>query len=366
VNLYLDRRCWSFLVVLLIFLPSWWSCANRMVTHRAPSPYEEGLKNFQKGELVAAIQEWERVERGHSRYKEARMMINVANNILVELVTLHLQRGADLEKDGRLSEALKEYQRAVRLDPRRTDAEENVHKVQEILTPMVRYHLNLAQELECSGEFRQALDELRLVAVFDPDDQEMRVRIIRLEERMESDTEGHYKAGLEYFQAEDYQSAEREMRAVLSLKLDHEGARGYLEEIERIRQELKKSETKADSPLHTQLRERQARLKELKAKEDWVQVRREAKSLLEIDPYDAETKDLLRFAEIRFRERVDFLFQEGIRHFQGEDLDLAISYWRQTLSLDSEHEKARDYMERANLMREKIRRIKGQKIEPTS
>ena len=366
MKLLLVSHCrWSFLV-LFILLSSGLSCTTRVAVHPVPSPYEEGLTNFQKGELLAAIEEWEKVEPGHPRYEQTREMIRVANSILIELVTLHLQCGANLEKEGRLGEALKEYQRASMLDPRRRDVEENIQKVEGILAPLVKCHLELAQEYESDGRFQQALVEIRLVAVLDPDNQEARERAIQLRERIESAAEDHYKVGLGYFQKKEYRSAQKEMRAVLSLEPVHEGARGYLKEIEKVLQGQKKAEGRGESLFSSQLRERRLRLKELQEKGDWIQVRKEAKSLLEIDPYDSETKDLLTIAEVHCHEEEDRLFQEGIRSFQEEDLDLAISYWRQVLSLDAGHEKAREYLEKASLMREKIRRIKGQGIGPAS
>jgi len=355
----------SFLLLFLL-VPSLLSCTTLFAVRPGPSPYEEGLTNFQKGEVLAAIQDWEKVEPGHPRYEQTREMMKVANGILVELVTLHLQCGANLEKEGRLAEALKEYQRASMLDPRRKDIEGSIRNVQEVLAPLVEYHLDLAQEYEDSGRFQQALDEVRLVNVLDPDNVEARYRYVRLEDRIKLAAEDHYKTGLLYFQKKEYRSARRKMRAVLSLKPDHEGARGYLREMDKVLEGQKKAEARGESPFTLQLGERRARLKELKAKGDWVQLRSEAKSLLEIDPYDAEARDLLTVAEVRYRERVDLLFQEGIRSFQEEDLDLAISYWRQVLSLDANYEKAREYLEKASLMREKIRRIKGQRIEPAS
>jgi len=351
--------------VLLILLPSWFSCASQLATHPVPSHYEEGFSNYQKGELLAAIQEWERVSAGHSRYQQAQEMIRVANGILNELVTVHLLYGSNLEKEGRLSEALQEYQRAFLLDSRRRDAEERIQKVQDIISPLVRYHLNLAQGLEENGQLPEALNELRLVQVFDPDNREAQERSVQIRERIELEVNSRYEAGLNYFQQGSYPAAGQAMEAVLSLKPDHEGGKRYREAIDKALQEEKKLGGKGSPPLNLGLKERRMRVHELIARGDWEQARKEANSLLEIDPHDAETKDLLAFAEARFREKVDTLFQKGIRYFQEEELDAAISVWRQVLTLDSGHKRAKEYLEKAELMREKIRRIKGGKVDPT-
>jgi len=322
---------------------------------------------FQKGEILAAIQEWERVEAEHPHYQRAQEMIRVANSILTELVTVHLQYGSNLEKEGRLSEGLLEYQRALLLDPRRRDVEEKIQKVQEILVPLVKYHLDQAHGFEDAQRLQEALKEFRLVQVFDPNNQEAYENCVRLQERIESEAGQEYKAGLYHFQKRRYRSARNHMRTALLIMPHHAGAKCYLEAIERALQAEKKREGSRGEPLLSLgLKERRARLQELIVAGDWAQARKEAKCALEIDPYDMEAKRLLALSQTRCREKADYLFQQGIRHFQDEDLDSAISVWQQVLILDENHGKAKEYLEKANLMREKIRRIRQERFEPAS
>lgn len=346
-------------IILLVPL-SLCSCAPWIITHQRPSSYEVGLSYFQKGDLVAAIQEWERVRPEDRHFGPSKKMMNAANGILSELVTLHLRLGSNLEKEGRLTEALREYRRATLLDPRRGDAKGKVKETLAILAPLVKYHLSLAKSYEEEGKLQEALTEYRLVQVFDPDDPEAQEKVIRLSDRIESEARAHYEAGLHLFRQTKYHLAEREMKLVLYIKPDHEGARRYLEAIEKFLQEERAGD-KIALTLNLELKERRARLQELIIREDWIQARKEARSLLEIDPYDQEVKDQLSLAEARYREKVEAFFQRGIQYFLEERLDLAISMWRSVLTMDPNHLKAKEYLEKANLMREKIRHIREQR-----
>lgn len=361
----------AFLISLILFvlLTLVLSCAPRPTIRpeASPSPYEEGLIIFQKGEILAAIQEWEKVEARHPHYPRTQEMIRVANSILTELVTLHVQYGSNLEKEGRLSEAVVEYQRALLLDPRREDVEEKMEKVQEILSPLVRYHLKQGHGLEGSGQLQEALKEFRLVLVFDPNNGDAHENSIRLQERIESEAGVHYETGLDHFERREYRLAKGEMESALRLKPDHAGAKCYLDAIERaLSSEKRRAEPRGEPLVTLGLKERRLRIQELIAAGDWARARKETKSLVEIDPHDAEAKRLLALSQSRCKERADHLFQQGIRHFQEEDLDSAISAWRQVLILEENHGKAKDFLEKANLMREKIRRIRQERIQPES
>jgi tetratricopeptide (TPR) repeat protein len=317
--------------------------------------------------LLEATVELEKVEPSHPRYDQAQEMIKVANAILTELVTLHLEYGSTLEKAGRLTEAVQEYRRAFLLDTRRADAEERIQKVEEIIEPLVNYHLGLATQFQENGQAQRALDELRLVLVFDPNHNEAYERYRSLQETINWETARHYEVGLKEFQSRDYRSAREAMKAVLILQPDHEGAESYLEAIEKALQgEKRRADSKDEIRVNLRLEERRARLEEAIAAGDWSLALKEAKSLSEIDPQDEKTQKLLALSEVHYREKVDALFQQGIRSFQNEDLDSAISAWQQVLDLDANHDKAKEYLEKAGLMREKIRRIRGQRSGPTS
>ncbi|MDH7499009.1 MAG: hypothetical protein QHH30_01320 [candidate division NC10 bacterium] len=362
-----NRNLKIFLLLFLFFFSVLLSCATRLSLRPTPSPYEVGLSIFQKGEILGAIQEWEKVEARHPHFQQAQEMISVANNILTELVTLHLQYGSNLEKEGRLSEALLEYQRALMLDSRRRDVEEKIQKVREILVPLMQYHLKRAQGLEAAGKLQQAWKEYRLLQVFDPNDQEVYQNSVRLQERIETEATQHYQAGLYHFQNRSYRSARHHMKAALLIQPDHAGAKCYLDAIERALQaERRRQESGEDLAIRLGLRERRARLQELLTAGDWVQARKEAKSVVEIDPYDMEAKRMLALSQARCKEKAEYLFQEGIRHFQNEDLDSAISVWQQVLILDEHHGKVKEYLEKAHLMREKIRRIRQERVGPAS
>ena len=158
------------------------------------------------------------------------------------------------------------------------------------------------------------------------------------------------------------------MMAALELKPDHAGAKSYLEAIERRLSdgEGERVVSPNEPPATLRLKERRWRLQRLMGNGDWLEARREAKTLVELDPHDQEARRWLSLCRSRCQEKADYLFQQGIRHFQEEDLEAAIEAWRQVLLFEEDHRKAKEYLERASVMREKIRRIRQERTGTTS
>lgn len=89
----------------------------------------------------------------------------------------------------------------------------------------------------------------------------------------------------------------------------------------------------------------------------------EFEAVLEILPSDTDTKKLIAEAVRRFDEAVDLHFKKGISYFEKEEMALAIKEWDVVLALDPKHAKADDYKKRAELIMERLEKIKKRQTE---
>jgi tetratricopeptide (TPR) repeat protein len=89
----------------------------------------------------------------------------------------------------------------------------------------------------------------------------------------------------------------------------------------------------------------------------------EFKAVLEILPSDTDTKELMAEAVRRLDEAVDFHFKKGINYFEKEEMALAIKEWDTVLALDSNNVKAGEYKKRAELIMERLEKIKKRQTE---
>jgi tetratricopeptide (TPR) repeat protein len=85
-----------------------------------------------------------------------------------------------------------------------------------------------------------------------------------------------------------------------------------------------------------------------------------AEILSRIDPSYEDTGQLLSLARARMRAKAETLYRDGVKHFINEELEAAIEDWKQTLALNPEHPKARQDMENAQRLLDKLRSLDSQ------
>ena len=81
--------------------------------------------------------------------------------------------------------------------------------------------------------------------------------------------------------------------------------------------------------------------------------------LRRIEPTYEDTGQLLSLARARIRAQADTLYRDGVKQFINEDLEKAIKTWKRTLELNPDHPKARQDMENAQRLLEKLRSLDG-------
>ncbi len=89
----------------------------------------------------------------------------------------------------------------------------------------------------------------------------------------------------------------------------------------------------------------------------------EFKAVLRILPSDTDTGRLLMAAERGLSEAVDLHFKKGISYFEKEEMALAIKEWDIVLELDPGNVKADEYKKRAELILERLEKIKQRQTE---
>jgi tetratricopeptide (TPR) repeat protein len=90
---------------------------------------------------------------------------------------------------------------------------------------------------------------------------------------------------------------------------------------------------------------------------DHGQVDRAMKVLGRIEPSYEDTGQLLSVARARMKAQADALYRDGVKQFVNEDLEKAIKTWEKVLELNPDHDKARQDMENAQRLLEKLRAL---------
>jgi len=79
--------------------------------------------------------------------------------------------------------------------------------------------------------------------------------------------------------------------------------------------------------------------------------------LSRIEPSYEDTGQLLSLARARMKSQAETLYRDGVKQFINEDLERAIKTWKRVLELNPDHPKARQDMENAERLLEKLRAL---------
>ena len=68
-------------------------------------------------------------------------------------------------------------------------------------------------------------------------------------------------------------------------------------------------------------------------------------------------RPVLSLARARTKSQAETLYRDGVKQFINEDLEKAITTWKKVLELNPEHPKARQDMENAERLLEKLKAL---------
>jgi len=79
--------------------------------------------------------------------------------------------------------------------------------------------------------------------------------------------------------------------------------------------------------------------------------------LSRIEPSYEDTGQLLSLARARTKSQAETLYRDGVKQFINEDLEKAVATWKKVLELNPDHPKARQDMENAERLLEKLKAL---------
>ncbi len=250
-----------------------------------------------------------------------RLMIPAALLLLSGCATLTpryitgsaLERAGILYENGRLREAKEVAAGLDRAEPGYSKAQRLIVKIKAVSGSLSRHHAEVGREYEKAGIRRSAIYEYKKSLRFDPSNATVRRRLVRL--------------------------------GVALPRLSPDGAPVLdTHTLEAVNARYMKGKAYLDAGAFNDAMV-------------------EFKAVLEILPSDTDTKELMAEAVHRLDEAVDFHFKKGINYFEKEEMALAIKEWDIVLALDSSNAKAVDYKKRAELIMERLEKIKKRQTE---
>jgi tetratricopeptide (TPR) repeat protein len=306
--------------------------------------YAQGAIFYINGEWAKAIAQWENALKLDPSNEELLAFIKIAEKKrteeeVFEKAEILYRDGLAHYKEGKIDEATKELEEAIKLNPKHTKAQEYLAKAREKTTGMkkeeeekghrqtIEKHYIQGIDYYAEGEFKNALKEWEEVLRIDPQHEGAKEYIKKANDKIasansrrgksepavrgsgEEKIEVYYKQGINYYLAGEFKEAIKQWEEVLRMEPSHKGAREYMA---KAKERLKISEEGIEYPPYEE------------GVEEYV------KELEKNGTTDKEREELIAMH-----------YQDGLVAYAQGDLSQAMKEWQIVLKLDPEHKKAR-------------------------
>jgi tetratricopeptide (TPR) repeat protein len=223
------------------------------------------------------------------------------------VVRTRFATGLDLYNEGDLIGARTEWDAILAIDPENEGARDYLARTNQKIDEAVRGNKASAQRLEREGRLTEAIAEWNNVQQYRPDDPEAKAAIARLRGRIESMSQDYsatqrklrivtlYNDALQAYNAGRYDDAMRDLRELLSLQPDHADAKKLMTMTKRRTTPLTDAEK-------TRIRELYLAGMQHFSKDEYAQAIAQWQKILDIDPTNESVARSIEEAQERLRK----------------------------------------------------------------
>jgi tetratricopeptide (TPR) repeat protein len=203
--------------------------------------FEVGLSHFSKGNYSEAIKEWNKVLMLDPTHTQASDYIAKARNEIKKEVTETLERVDNYITEGKWYFALNEVNRIISFEPDNNEAQERRKKIRKKLTELSKQHAKRGIELFKKGEYNEAATELKIALNFNTKNITADKYLVKIKSRKKTKVSGAdvnelYMKGISAYTKENYSIAISYWERVLELDPNHSNAE---RNIKRAKEKLK-------------------------------------------------------------------------------------------------------------------------------
>lgn len=217
--------------------------------------FAHGLDLFNEGDLIGARTEWRAILAVDSTNAGARDYLDQTEAKIAEKTKAHAQRAQQLERDGRLTEAIAEWNNVQQYEPDNAQARASVARIRAQIESVSQDYAasqrklrivtlyNDALQMYNAGRFQETMTNLRELLSLQPDHADAKKLMALTKRRTTPLTDAEkarvrelYLAGMQFFSKDQYAKAIAEWEKILEVDPTNESVQRSIEEArERLR-----------------------------------------------------------------------------------------------------------------------------------
>jgi tetratricopeptide (TPR) repeat protein len=326
------------------------------------TPLERGERLYREGDLRGALRVWRAVSETDASHQAVNERLQTVEQEFARLLRRYEKQAAFFESESRLGEAVLYYRLAYKLDPTRQEILAHVQDLVRDLDRRVRREREKLKSSLATGDLPRAYRHARRLERLDPFDPENQIEARQVRRAVEKEEQRRLRAGKYAYAAGDRAGAQRSFERVLDLDPWNETARGYLSYLRKL--EDAPSRAQATPSVPSAISEEQAVAEghlrsgqDAEASGELFRALAEYDAALRVDPKHGAARRARDQLRARLEPQIPWLYEEGKRYFQDEDLHNALRVWRNVLLIDPDDARTRENVDRAERLLARLEEI---------
>ena len=311
--------------------------------------YYRGLGYYNQGRYDRAVKEFSKALALDPSDEETRRYKKLAERKLAEnkrKINTLLAEARRFEKKNQFLPAYNRYRRVLSLDENNQIAHQKVNYLRRYISNVVESKYQKGRQLYNKQKWQAAIKAFSDVLAIDPNHRGAKSYLRKSKKELAKMLDDRYSKAKDYFDQKKYEKALEECNRILSINPNHEKAQ-LLQSRAYSRISIQKLHAKGDKAF---------------AQGDYLTARKIYQEILSQLPDDKLAKNRLAQCQSRLKDRVEQLFNEGMVSYSEGDYSSALQIWNKILAIDPNDNRTKEYIKKATERLEALNRIK-KKIE---
>ncbi len=294
--------------------------------------YQQGIQLYKQGDYKNAKERFEKVLSIDPQHTGAKQYLSITNEALQKRTRVYYDAGMAYKRKGDLENALRQFLEAEKRDPDYKDVKQQIAAIRSSKPAIKKYnnYYSTAKKQYENKRYIAAYQNCNKAELFDPKSLELKTLKSKIKNQLDNNSYP-YTSKAEAAKKKNPALAKKYCNKALAVNPWDEKAQSILKDINRMEN----------------LNDLYANGEKAFKKGDYVAAYRAFKQIDNNEPGYRNTTHYLATIKTRLEANINTYYQNGVTYYEQDNFKAAIAEWDIVLLINPDHQKAREYRERA-------------------
>ncbi len=328
-----QKKFFSFLLLFTLLMSSGCATIYQQQKKKMNANYYEGIQLYKKGNYALAKERFETVLSIDPEHTGARQYLSITAEALQKRAKKYYDAGINYKRGGDLENALLQFLEAEKRDPEYKDVKTQIETIRNSKYAQKKYdyYYTTARKQFDKRQYIAAYKSAGRAEVFNPDSLELATLKTRINNQLDNASYPYTSKAEAARKKNKFDTAKTYCNKALKVNPWDEKAKNILKDINRLEN----------------LNEMYGTGEKAYRKGDLITAYRLFKRVDNEEAGYRNTSHYLSTIKSKLEGNINTYYNNGVTYYEQDNFEAAIAEWDKVLLIDPNHQKAREYRERA-------------------